>query len=177
VIRRHIRELLPPAAADCTAVKIDQHRRPDSETKTITCPPKRGSSTRRNAAALVVLSEVHQRVGACRTRTAPPGHSEGTLQPQDWATGRPVRERRPQTGLGLRVTSPPLDLGRSALRPKRSDGRHLPAVQLLAFGRSLSRIACQAASRHAHTAHTRAKGRGWGKSRKSRRAHRGGPSS
>jgi hypothetical protein len=39
-------ELLPPVAAGCTAVKIDEaSRRRESGTKTVTCPRKRGSST------------------------------------------------------------------------------------------------------------------------------------
>ena len=38
-------ELLPPAVADCTAGKIDEHRRRESETKTATCPRKRGNSS------------------------------------------------------------------------------------------------------------------------------------
>jgi hypothetical protein len=38
-------ELLPPVAAGCTAVKIDEaSRRRESGTKTVTCPRKRGSS-------------------------------------------------------------------------------------------------------------------------------------
>jgi len=45
VIQHPPKELLPPAAADCTAAKIDTHRRRELETKTITCPPKRVSSS------------------------------------------------------------------------------------------------------------------------------------
>lgn len=44
MIQHPPKELLPPAAADCTAAKIDTHRRRELETKTITCPPKRVSS-------------------------------------------------------------------------------------------------------------------------------------
>jgi len=41
-------ELLPPAAAGCTAGKIDEHREDEShQTKTTTCPRKRGSSNTR----------------------------------------------------------------------------------------------------------------------------------
>jgi hypothetical protein len=52
----HRRELMPPAAADRTAAKIDKHRRRESETKTITCPPKRGSSTQSNTIRLNVVT-------------------------------------------------------------------------------------------------------------------------
>ena len=56
-------ELLPPAAADCTAGKIDEgSRRRESGTKTVTRPRKRGSSIRSDKKAFEQELETKERL-------------------------------------------------------------------------------------------------------------------